>query len=115
MPQSAEVGEARQWAAFVGRDDLVHYPSAQDAGNRQAPKKSKPCLRNRAVECCFSVSCQLTHSHNAPCVYNMEADQPAEATLLVLASQAGQLCLRWLGPDGEYVLFDPAKHDANRY
>lgn len=40
----------------------------------------------RASRLCFH---QLTRSHNAACVHNMEAPRPAEATLLVLASQAG--------------------------
>lgn len=44
VPQSAEVGEARQWAAFVGRDDLVHYPSAQVAEKRRPTEESERCV-----------------------------------------------------------------------
>lgn len=49
MPQSAEVGEARQWAAFVGRRDLVHYPSAREAGNRQAHREEQAVVSDIAA------------------------------------------------------------------
>lgn len=57
---------------------------------------------------------QLTRSHNAACVHTMAAARPAEATLLVLTSQAGQLCLHRLGPDGEYVLLGAEHTPRNR-